>query len=334
MAKRFLSWSCLLLLLTFLVALTGCGNGANQDSAVNTTPDQTKLGIIQIAEHPALDAARKGFLDTLKTNGYEENKNLIVDYQNAQNDQTILQTIAKKLVADQNDLILAIATPSAQAIAAETDTIPILITAVTDPVTAKLVQSADKPGTNITGTNDMNPIKEQLELLKQLAPRTTKVGVLYNAGEVNSQVQVDKVKAEAKGLGLEVVEATVSSSSEVLQAAQSLVGRVQAIYVPTDNTVVSAAESVIKVAEGNNLPVIAGEASVVERGGLATIGIDYYKLGKQTGDMALRVLKGEKPEQMAIESQKDLELVINLKAAEKIKLDIPDDLKKQADRLL
>lgn len=329
--RKLLAWGMMLVLL--LTVATGCGGSSSSDGQQDTEK-KVKLGIIQVAEHPALDAARQGFLDTLEENGYVEGKNLIVDYGNAQGDQTALKTIAKKLVTGNCDLILAIATDSAQAVAAETTKIPILITAVTDPVAAKLVQSNEKPGTNVTGTNDMNPVKEQVELLQKLAPQTKRIGVIYNAGEVNSVVQVDMVKDTASKAGLKVVEATVSNTSEVMQAAQSLVGRADAFYIPTDNTVSSSVESIIKVAEANAIPVVVGEAAMVDRGALATIGIDYYKLGKQTAEMALRVLKGEKPQEMPVEGQKDMDLVLNMKAAKAMKVTIPEDIKAQAARII
>ncbi|HHV34029.1 MAG TPA: ABC transporter substrate-binding protein [Syntrophomonadaceae bacterium] len=317
-----------------LTVMTGCGESSRDTGGQQDGEKNVKLGIIQVAEHPALDAAREGFLDTLEANGYVEGKNLIVDYGNAQGDQTALKTIAKKLVTGDCDLILAIATDSAQAVAAETTKIPILITAVTDPVTAKLVQSNEKPGTNVTGTNDMNPVKEQVELLQKLAPKAKRIGVVYNAGEVNSVVQVDMVKDTASKAGLKVVEATVSNTSEVMQASQSLVGRVDAFYIPTDNTVSSSVESIIKVAEANALPVVVGEAAMVDRGALATIGIDYNKLGKQTAEMALRVLKGEKPQVMPVEGQKDMDLVLNMKAAQAMKVTVPEEMKAQAARVI
>jgi len=317
----------LCLLASILLVFTGCKGERGSSKPV-------KLGIIQIVEHPALDAARRGFLDALKAGGYEEGKNLQVDFQNAQGDQATLQNIARKFVQDKKDIILAVATPSAMAMANATQEIPILITAVTDPVEARLVKSLERPGTNVTGTTDMNPIKEQLELLKQLVPTATRVGVIYNSSEVNSQVQVRIAKEEAQKLGLTIVEAPVTSSTEVVQATQSLVGRVDAVYVPTDNTVVSSIAGVLQVTEPNRIPVIAGESSVVEAGGLATIGIDYYKLGWQTGEMALRVLKGEKPQNMPIERQKDLNLVINEKAAKKLGIAIPDELKKKASKII
>ncbi|WP_406676710.1 ABC transporter substrate-binding protein [Moorella sp. ACPs] len=340
------SWLLSLLVVLILASLlTGCGSGGNkqagsgaqsQPQSIETKSEAkaVKLGIIQIVEHPALDAARKGFLEALKAGGYEEGKNLQVDFQNAQGDQSTLQNIARKFAQDKKDLILAIATPSAMAMANETQEIPILITAVTDPVTAKLVKSMEKPGTNVTGTTDMNPIKEQLELLKQLVPAAARIGVIYNSSEVNSQVQVKIVKQEAASLGLTVVDAPVTASNEVVQAAQSLVGRVEAIYVPTDNTVVSSIAGVIQVAEQHKIPVIAGESNTVEAGALGTIGIDYYKLGQQTGQMALRVLKGEKPQDMPIEKQKDLAIVLNAKAAKAFGVTIPEDLKKKASKII
>ncbi|MHB9094658.1 MAG: ABC transporter substrate-binding protein [Eubacteriales bacterium] len=336
--KKLIALSLGLLL---LFGLAGCGNkeavnSTSTNPAPSTTSEQKslKIGIIQIVEHPALDAAREGFLETLKKNGYEVGKNLTVNYQNAQGDANNLQPIAQKLASDKPDLILAIATPSAVAMASATKDVPILITAVTDPVGAKLVQSAEKPGTNVTGTNDMNPIKDQLDLLKKLVPNAKKVGVIYNAGEQNSQAQVKIVKELAAGIGLEIVEATVTSSADVMQATQSLVGKVQAIYVPTDNMVVSAAPSVVQVADKNKIPIIAGESSVIDKGGLATIGIDYKKLGEQTGEMALRVIKGEKPQDMPIESQKEFNITVNKKNADAIGITIPEDILSKAAKVI
>ncbi|MDI3280625.1 MAG: ABC transporter substrate-binding protein, partial [Bacillota bacterium] len=291
-------------------------------------------GVMQIVEHPALDAARQGFIDALAEKGYVAGKNVTYDLQNAQGDMSIAQTIARKFVDDKVDLILAIATPTAQAAANATRSIPILITAVTDPVAAGLVKSLEKPGTNVTGTSDMNPVKEQLALVKEVAPQARRVGIVYNAGETNSVVQVEMARKAARELGLTVVEVTVTGSSGVYQAAQSLVGRVDAFYVPTDNTVVSALESVLKVAETHKLPVIAGESESVKRGALATFGIDYYRLGRQTGEMAIQVLQGKDPAQMPIQFQKDLELTVNLKAAAAMGVKIPEAMLKRAAQVI
>ncbi|MDP4126598.1 MAG: ABC transporter substrate-binding protein [Bacillota bacterium] len=326
--KKLLAFGLSLLL---LLSLVGCG-AAKSEATSSTSGEKkaVKIGIVQIVEHPALDAARQGFLETLKQNGYEEGKNLTVDYQNAQGDQSVLQSIAQKFSSAKLDLVLAIATPSAQAMASASKDIPILITAVTDPVEAKLVNSMDKPGKNVTGTTDMNPLKEQFELMKKLVPNVKRVGVIYNAGEVNSQVQVTMAKKVAKDLGLEIVEATVTTSADVLQASQSLVGKVDTIYVPTDNMVVSAAQSVVQVANKNKIPIISGESSVVDKGALATIGINYNKLGKQTGDMALRVLKGDKPQDMPIESQKEFDTVLNKATISTLGITVPEDIMKKA----
>lgn len=311
-------WLVILMCALLAVAVFGCaGQGKSQ----------VKLGIIQIAEHPSLDQARKGFLDVLRENGYKEGENLIVDYQNAQGDIPTANTIAQKFVSDRVDMVLAIATPAAQAMAAATKEIPILITAVTDPVAAELVQSMERPGTNVTGTTDMNPVKEQLDLFGRLKPGIKRVGVLYNSSETNSVVQVNLARSVAPELGLTLVEKVVTNSSEVRQAAESLVNQVDGIYVPTDNTVVSALPSVISVCEEHDIPLIVGEADSVERGGLATYGIDYYKLGRQTGEMALKILKeGAKPAEMPVESQKEYTLTINLKAAQAMGVEVPEDL--------
>lgn len=317
--------------LVLLLSLVGCGAAKPGTTTTgNQEEKQFKIGIIQIVEHPALDSAREGFLETLKEKGYEEGKNLTVDYQNAQGDQSILQSITQKFSSAKLDLVLAIATPSAQAMASASQDIPILITAVTDPLEAKLVNSMDKPGKNVTGTTDMNPIKEQFELMKTLVPTVKKVGVIYNAGEVNSQVQVAIAKTVAAELGLEIVEATVTTSADVLQASQSLIGKVDTIYVPTDNMVVSAAQSVVQVSHKNLIPIISGESSVVDKGALGTIGINYKKLGKQTGEMALRVFKGEKPQDMPIEAQNEFDTVLNQTTIDLFGITVPADISAKA----
>lgn len=285
-----------------------------------------KVGITQIVEHPSLDAARQGFIERMAELGYAEGADVTYDIQSAQGDLATAQTIARKFQSDGVDLILAIATQTAQAAAHIIKDIPILITAVTDPVTADLVESIARPGTNVTGTSDLTPVKAQLELLKEILPNATRVGVVYNAGEVNSVVQVDIAREAAAQLGLTLVEATAGNSSEVLQAAQSLQGRVDAIYVPTDNTVVSALESVVLVAERAKLPLIAGEADSVAKGALATIGIDYKQLGRQTADIAYRVLQGEDPAEISVEYLEEQNVVVNLGAAQRMGVTIPESV--------
>lgn len=297
-------------------------------TAVSAAP--LKIGVLQLVEHAALDAARNGFIDRLKELGYEAE----FDVQNAQNDMSIAIPIAQKFKADRKDLVLAIATPAAQAAANVIDDIPILITAVTDPVAAQLVDSIQRPGGNVTGTSDLTPVRTQLELLKQIVPNARRVGVVYNSGEVNSVVQVRIAREAARDLGLSLIEATAATTAEVLQAAQSLVGRVDAIYVPTDNTVVAAIESVVLVAERAKLPLIAGEDQSVRNGALATIGIDYYELGRQTADIAHRVLQGESPANISIEYQSEMNIVLNLGAARRMGVTIPQSVLDQAAEII
>ncbi|ADL12957.1 ABC transporter substrate-binding protein [Acetohalobium arabaticum] len=319
-----------LLILGLIIITVGCG----QSQTGNEADKKLKIGVIQIVEHPALDAARKGFVDSLAEQGYKEGEDVDYDYQNAQGDMSTAQTIAKNFKNNQVDMILAIATPTAQAAANATSEIPILITAVTDPKEAGLVNSLDKPGTNVTGTSDLTPVGKQLELLVEISPEVKDVGILYNAGETNSVVQADLAKEKADELGLNLVEGAVSNSSDVFQTTQTLAGKVDAFYVPTDNTVASAVESVVKVANENDLPLIVGEEEVVERGGLATIGINYYQLGQQTGSMAAEVIAGADPAQMPIEYLEGAELVINKEAAKEMNVDLPDDIVNRAANII
>jgi len=293
-----------------------------------------KIGISQLVEHPALDSAREGFIEALKEAGYEDGKNIKIDFQNAQNDITNAQTIARKFVDEKVDMILAIATSAAQAAANVTKEIPILITAVTDPVSAGLVKSLEEPGGNVTGTTDMNPVAEQIKLIKDLVPNAKSFGIIYNSGEINSKIQVDIAKQAAEEYGLNMIEATVTNSNEVSQATQSLMGRVDAIYVPTDNTIVSSIAAVIKVANEHKVPVIGSERGQVEAGAIATKGIDYKELGKQTGQIAIEIIKGKKPQDIPIEGAKSVTLLINQKAAETIGLTIPQELLNNADEVI
>lgn len=285
-----------------------------------------KIGVTQIIDHPALDSARKGFIDQMAELGYVEGVNVTYDVHSAQGDMSIAQTIAQKFVTDGVDMILALATPSAQAAANVTDTIPILITAVTDPVAAGLVDSIEVPGGNITGTSDLTPVGKQLELIRRIKPDVRRIGVVYNAGEINSVVQVDLAKRIAADMGIRIIDAPVQNSSGVFQAAQSLVGRVDALYVPTDNTVAASIESVIMVAESAGLPLVVGEEGMTRRGALGTVGIDYYELGRQTARMAVRVLNGESPATMPIQYLESDELIINLQAAKAMGIEIPSDV--------
>lgn len=288
---------------------------------------KVKIGILQLVEHGALDAASKGFVDALAEAGYKDGENIVIDYQNAQGEQANCQTIAQKFINNRSDLILAIATPAAQAVANLTTDIPILVTAVTDPESAKLVKSNSMPGTNVSGTSDLTPVFAQIELLKKLVPNVKKIAFMYNSSEQNSIFQINLAKEAAKSLNLEWIDATVSNSNEIQQVVQSVVGKVQAIYIPTDNMLAAGLATVSMVSNPAGIPVICGEEGMVSLGGLATYGLNYYELGKQTGRMAVRILRdGEKPEEMPIEYQENGTLVINQEVANALNITIPADL--------
>lgn len=308
-------------------------NSSSSDGGGSKEAEKTvKVGIIQLVEHPSLDAAREGFVAALKDAGYEEGKNLKLDYQNAQGDMNNNMSIAQNLVADQNDVILAIATASAQAVVQSTKEIPILFTAITDPVGAKLVESFEKPGGNVSGTSDTHPdaIKNTINAIKKFIPDAKKVGIIYNSGEPNSVVNVENAKKVIAEIGLEAVETSVSTSSEVKQAAESLVGRADVFYIPKDNTVVSALESVITVANEKKIPMFVGEGDSVKRGAFASYGLDYHDLGYSTGKMALDILNGKKPSEIPVGFPENLELVINKKAAELQGITLTDEILKDA----
>ncbi|WP_026459848.1 ABC transporter substrate-binding protein [Schaalia suimastitidis] len=312
---------------TTALSLAACSSTASQNTTDDASSQTTyRIGISQIVSHTALDSAREGFKSAFDEAG------LAVEWveENAQGDQGTATAIAATFAASDLDLVLAIATPTAQAAANTIADIPVLFTAVTDPVSAQLVDSLEAPGGNVTGTTDMNPVAEQIGLIKKFAPDATTVGILYSSGEINSKVQVNLAKAAAEAEGLTVKEATVTNSGEVQQAAQSL-SDVDAFYVPTDNTVVSAIAAVVQVAETEGIPIIAGEGNTVTSGALATYGVDYAALGKQTAQMAIRILtEGADPATMPVEEQDVFELIINKTAAEAIGITIPDDLAQEA----
>jgi putative ABC transport system substrate-binding protein len=303
--------------------------------AVFAQEDVINIGVLQLVEHASLDDAYRGFVDALKDAGYEDGKNIKIDYQNAQADQSNLVTMSERFVKDKVDLILAIATPAAQAVAAATTDIPILITAVTDPVMARLAESMEKPGTNVSGTTDAGPIDKQLGLLKELFPEVKTLGILFNSSEVNSEVQAKQAEEIALELGWEVRFGTITSVNDIEQVANSMAGKVDAFYAPTDNTIASAMPNLAKVAEEKKIPVICGAPEMISAGGLATIGLDYYKLGRQTGEMAVRVLKGEAvPEEMPIESLTDTDLIVNLDFAKAIGYTFPQEILDKATKII
>ena len=285
-----------------------------------------KIGVIQLLEHAALDANYKGFVDGLAEAGYVDGQNIKIDYQNAQGEQANCVTIAEKLINDRDNLIFAIATPAAQAVANLTQDIPVLISSVTDPASAKLVKSNEMPGTNVTGTSDLTPCAAQIKLLKKLVPEAKTVGMLFCSSEQNSRFQIDIAEAACKAEGLNFVEATVSNSNEIQQVTQALCGKCDVIYSPTDNMIAAGMALVAQVANENKIPTIVGEEGMCQAGGLATYGINYYELGKQTAKMAVEVLNGKNPAEMPIQYLDVCDLTINEETAKILGITIPDNL--------
>lgn len=288
---------------------------------------QIKIGVLQLIEHNALDSAYKGFVDGLKEAGYEDGKNIIIDYQNAQGEQANCITIGQKFINDKSDLILAIATPAAQAIANMTKDIPILITAVTDPADSKLVADNNAPGGNVTGTSDLTPVEAQIELLKEIIPNVKTVGLLYCSSEQNSVFQINIAKKKLDAMGIKYIDIAISNLNEIQQVIQNIIGKVEAIYTPTDNMIANGMATVALMTEPAKLPVICGEGGMTMLGGTATYGINYYELGKLTSTQAVSILKGDKKTfEMPIEYLQKFDLVVNTNMIESIGLTIPESL--------
>ena len=323
-------------LLLIISLLTGCsnqsvaGNDQKSESSIQSNKP-VEIGISQLVEHPALDAARQGFIDALASKGLNDGENLKIDFQNAQGDIPTAQTIAQNFVNSKKDMIFAIATPAAQAAFNATKDIPILITAVTDPVDAGLAQSLEKPGTNVTGTSDAAPMDKQFELLKKLVPDAKHVGILYNTSERNSEIQLEMAMELSKKHGFEIISRGVTSTNEVPQVLDSIIDKIQVLYVPTDNLMASSMAIISEKCIEKNVPIIGSEKGQVENGALATEGIDYYKLGYQTGLMAFEVWNGAIPSDMPIETLKDTTLTTNADVAERLNITIPDDVMNRAE---
>ena len=337
-SKKGIALVALLAAVAAISALAvACGNGGGTSSTTPTasaTPAKMyKIGITQIVTHPALDACVKGFKEELAVKGFVEGTNVTYDAQNAQGDMPTANTIAQKFVGEGVDLIYGVATPTTQAVAKATTTIPIVFCAVTDPVGAGLVKDANAPAGNITGVSDLltpDALTKHLQLIQQVVPKVKTVGLLYNGGEANSVVLVKSEKEQAAKLGLKTVEATASTSAEVQAAAQSLVGRCEAISVLTDNTVVSALSSVVKVCEQNKLPLFAADTDSVKGGAAAAWGFQYEDLGKQAGDIAAAILNGTAISSIPVEYAKNLQLAVNEKTAQAMGVTIPASLVSQA----
>ena len=285
--------------------------------------DVFRIGISQFITHQSLDATREGFVDELAKQGYIEGKNIEIDLQNAQGEQRNLKTISQQL-AESSDVVLAIATPSAQSLANTTQTTPVIFSAVTDPVSAKLVESREHPGGNVTGTSDQSSdaISIQINLIKKVLPKAKTIGILYTQSEPNSVVQKDEAKRLLEEKGFTVVEKTILDSNNVKAAAESLMAEVDMVFVPTDNIISSTIETVKQVSIKHKVPVFGGSTEMIAVGGLYNYGTNYEELGRQTARMLIRVLKGEKPENIAVELPEKLELHTNKEMADALGIDI------------
>jgi putative ABC transport system substrate-binding protein len=321
MKKRLLFMALALVVLPLSIALfQGEANGG---------PKIYKIGITQIITHPALDTCRKGFIEQMAKDGFTEGVNVKYDFRNAEGDMTLAASIAKKFVSEKVDLIFSIATPTTQACAkaVKGTSIPVVFGALTDPVSAGVVASWERPGGNVTGCSDWADVGAQVKLGKDICPRIKKLGVVYNAGEVNSVVQVKELKKAAPGLGIEeIIEATAATTADVYAAAMSLVGRVDAIWEPSDNMVAASMESIVKVCEGNKIPLFGSDINMAKKGAISGAGLDYYVNGAEAGKLGARILKGENPAEIPVSKNPMPIVYLSLPAAKRMGATIPQKI--------
>ncbi|MFC1913149.1 ABC transporter substrate-binding protein [Chloroflexota bacterium] len=315
--KRMIISLCLVMIL-ILPLMSGCGGG-----------EVITVGISQIVTHPALDATREGIIQGLADKGYVDGDNIVIKYQNSEGDMSLVASIAQQFVTDGVDVIVSIATPNSQAAisAAKGTSIPVVFTAVTDPVGSEMVMDWEShPDENVTGVSDMIVVSDDVDLIVDIVPGVEKLGTLYNAGESNSVFLVEKLHEACDARGIEVVEKAVPTSTDVLNAAQSLVGQVDAIWVGTDNTVVTAFEALVGVCEDNDIPLFSADEDSIVRGGIAAYSFDYYDIGYQTGEVVARILKGKSAAEIPVEKGKIISLAVNTAAAERMGVTIPQSL--------
>lgn len=332
-------WLLTLFTACALVLTAACGSGGNQGqqpqdqegaSGGAGTGETYTIAISQYVEHPSLDATREGILAALKDAGLEEGVHLTVDYHNAQGDPTNNLSIAQNIAAADKDLVIAISTPSALAVVEQVTDTPVVFAAVTDPLNAKLVNDLEQPGGNVTGASDTNPeaITMLMDFIAEHFPDVKRVGVIINEGEPNAVIMAAQADQALAKHGIELVRAAVTNTSEVKQAAESLVGRVDALYITLDNTVVSAVETIIEVANKNKIPFFASDRDTVERGAFATVGFKYYDHGYQAGQIVVDILKnGKNPGEIPVRFPDKLDFILNLKAAEAQGIQVTDAMK-------
>ncbi|TWH00638.1 putative ABC transport system substrate-binding protein [Mesorhizobium sp. J18] len=292
------------------------------------------VAVTAIVEHPALDATRDGVKDALEEAGYKDGEGLSFVYQSAQGNAATAAQIARQFVGQAPDVIVPISTPSAQAVVSATRDIPVVFTAVSDPVGAQLVKDMENPGGNVTGISDMSPVGDHVALIKEILPEAKTIGFLYNSGEANSVSLLDAFKEAAAAAGVSVVESAATKSAEVQGAARALVGRADAIYVPTDNTIISALEGAVSVAEEAKLPLFTADTDSVDRGSIAALGFNYYDVGKQTGEVVVQVLKGENPGEIPVKVAAGTDLVVNKGAAERMGVTLPEAVLSRATKVV
>ena len=310
------------------VMMMGCGNDNGTDG------ETVRVGILQLTEHPSLDTIRESIIEGLADEGYVDGENITIDYKNGQNDMTNMKTIAQAFVADKCDVIVAIATPAAQAVLSETTEIPIIFAAVTDPVDAALVDSLEVPGGNVSGTSDEVSAEAIMDLAKEITPGFKTIGALYSAGEDNSDSVIKGLKEYADKNGYEVVESTVTNTSEVQQAAQYLADKADVVYSPIDNTIASAFSTVVEANKTAKKPIFPSATAMVEAGGLASVVVDQHDLGVATGKMAAKILKGQKPADTPVEIFSQGKSVINKKVADELGITIPESVLKDAGQVI
>lgn len=318
---------------TLILALLSSAIATTMIAAPASAKD-VSVAVTAIVEHPALDAARDGVKDALEAAGYKEGENLKFTYQSAQGNPATAAQIARQFIGEAPDVIVPISTPSAQAVVSGTRDIPVVFTAVSDPVGAQLVKNMEKPGGNVTGLSDFSPVVDHVKLIKEVAPNVKTIGFLYNSGEANSISLLEGLKAAANEAGLEVVESAATKSADVQGAARALIGKADLIYVPTDNTIISALEGAVSVAEEAKIPLMTADTDSVSRGAFIALGFNYYDVGKQTGDVVVRILKGEKPGDIPVNIAAGTDLVVNLAAAKKMGIEIPQAVIDRANKVI
>ncbi|MBZ2115982.1 tryptophan ABC transporter substrate-binding protein [Streptococcus gordonii] len=328
----------LLAVLAVLVVLVGGSliySSLNKGGGSKSTTDKktVKVGVLQYVSHPSLDLIYKGIQDGLAEEGYKAD-DIKIDFMNAEGDQSKVATMSKQLVSNDNDVLIGIATPSAQGLAAATKDKPIVMGAITDPVGANLVKNLEKPGGNITGVSDHNPAKQQLELIKKLTPNVKTIGALYSSSEDNSKTQVEEFKKLAEEAGYKVEEYSVPSTNEIASTMNVMTGKVDAIWIPIDNTIASAFATVVSSNKDAKKPIYPSATAMVEEGGLASVVVDQHDLGVATGKMAAKILKGAKPEETPVEIFNQGKSVINKKNAKELGITVPEDALKEAGQVI